>query len=224
METFAWLKGMWSSKVFQVFNLIQDLIVIKIAFNSILINLLLGNSFYYFFIYKLNELCNLILFSRSRCLCFFFSLIALDISEALWLKTTVLECKNQRHLFVLCLLWNCWLSKQSVTSCSVAIMLYLTEKFHTPDHWYPADLQKRARVNEYLSWQHSTIRPHGSKMMWFKVSEVNLFSFKCTVSVVNRTAFRFQQLPSSWFPPVVLWPWDWSLVFRIATQLTATFF
>uniref|UniRef100_A0A8C2B1E5 glutathione transferase n=1 Tax=Cyprinus carpio TaxID=7962 RepID=A0A8C2B1E5_CYPCA len=52
---------------------------------------------------------------------------------------------------------------------SVAIMLYLTEKFHTPDHWYPADLQKRARVNEYLSWQHSTIRPHGSKMMWFKL-------------------------------------------------------
>uniref|UniRef100_A0A671QJ09 glutathione transferase n=1 Tax=Sinocyclocheilus anshuiensis TaxID=1608454 RepID=A0A671QJ09_9TELE len=29
---------------------------------------------------------------------------------------------------------------------SVAIMLYLAEKFHTPDHWYPADLQKRARL------------------------------------------------------------------------------
>ncbi|XP_052444878.1 glutathione S-transferase theta-3 [Carassius gibelio] len=52
---------------------------------------------------------------------------------------------------------------------SVAIMLYLAEKFHTPDHWYPADLQKRARVNEYLSWQHSAIRMHGSKMFWFKL-------------------------------------------------------
>nr|WOL43024.1 glutathione S transferase theta 3 [Osteobrama belangeri] len=61
---------------------------------------------------------------------------------------------------------------------SIAIMLYLAEKFHTPDNWYPADLQKRARVNEYLSWQHSAIRIHGSKIFWFKVIEVYLFSFK----------------------------------------------
>ncbi|XP_067231913.1 glutathione S-transferase theta-1b [Chanodichthys erythropterus] len=52
---------------------------------------------------------------------------------------------------------------------SVAIMMYLAEKFHTPDYWYPADLQKRARVNEYLSWQHSAIRMHGSKILWFKL-------------------------------------------------------
>uniref|UniRef100_A0A672Z2C6 glutathione transferase n=1 Tax=Sphaeramia orbicularis TaxID=375764 RepID=A0A672Z2C6_9TELE len=32
-----------------------------------------------------------------------------------------------------------------------------------PDHWYP-DLQLRARVNEYLSWQHMTIRAQGSKV------------------------------------------------------------
>uniref|UniRef100_A0A8D2MPT2 glutathione transferase n=1 Tax=Zonotrichia albicollis TaxID=44394 RepID=A0A8D2MPT2_ZONAL len=35
---------------------------------------------------------------------------------------------------------------------SIAILLYLVQKFKTPDHWYPADLQKRARVDEYLSW------------------------------------------------------------------------
>ncbi len=48
METFAWLKGMWSmdSKVFPILNLIQDLIVIKIAFNNILIILLLGHVQY----------------------------------------------------------------------------------------------------------------------------------------------------------------------------------
>ncbi|XP_051956156.1 glutathione S-transferase theta-1-like [Xyrauchen texanus] len=52
---------------------------------------------------------------------------------------------------------------------SIAILVYLAEKFHTPDHWYPADSQKRAKVNEYLSWQHSAMRIHGSKMLWFRV-------------------------------------------------------
>uniref|UniRef100_A0A8D2MKT7 glutathione transferase n=1 Tax=Zonotrichia albicollis TaxID=44394 RepID=A0A8D2MKT7_ZONAL len=44
---------------------------------------------------------------------------------------------------------------------SIAILLYLVQKFKTPDHWYPADLQKRARVDEYLSWQHTNIRAKG---------------------------------------------------------------
>ncbi|KAM4731892.1 glutathione S-transferase theta-1b [Anableps anableps] len=52
---------------------------------------------------------------------------------------------------------------------SIAIMLYLAEKFQTPEFWYPADLQLRARVNEYLSWQHTAIRMHGSKMFWIRV-------------------------------------------------------
>ncbi|XP_030580383.1 glutathione S-transferase theta-1b isoform X1 [Archocentrus centrarchus] len=52
---------------------------------------------------------------------------------------------------------------------SAAIMLYLAEKFKTPDFWYPADLQQRARVNEYLSWQHTAIRMHGSKIFWLRL-------------------------------------------------------
>ncbi|KAM8842510.1 glutathione S-transferase theta-1b [Synchiropus picturatus] len=52
---------------------------------------------------------------------------------------------------------------------SIAIMQYLAEKCKTPDHWYPADLQKRARVNEYLSWQHMAMRWHGSKMFWLRL-------------------------------------------------------
>ncbi|XP_068766784.1 glutathione S-transferase theta-2B [Struthio camelus] len=52
---------------------------------------------------------------------------------------------------------------------SVAILLYLTRKFKTPDHWYPSDLQKRAKVDEYLSWQHVNIRGKGSKLFLTKV-------------------------------------------------------
>ncbi|XP_027569979.1 glutathione S-transferase theta-1-like isoform X2 [Pipra filicauda] len=52
---------------------------------------------------------------------------------------------------------------------SIAILLYLAQKFKTPDHWYPSDLQKRARVDEYLSWQHANIRAKGSKVFLSKV-------------------------------------------------------
>ncbi|XP_028451371.1 glutathione S-transferase theta-1-like [Perca flavescens] len=52
---------------------------------------------------------------------------------------------------------------------SIAILLYLADKFKTPDFWYPADLQQRARVNEYLSWQHSAMRLHGTRVFWLRV-------------------------------------------------------
>nr|DBA23026.1 TPA: hypothetical protein GDO54_013988 [Pyxicephalus adspersus] len=51
---------------------------------------------------------------------------------------------------------------------STAMLLYLANKYKTPDHWYPSDLQKRARVDEYLAWQHSNTRPNGSKLFWIK--------------------------------------------------------
>ncbi|XP_075424593.1 glutathione S-transferase theta-1-like [Ascaphus truei] len=51
---------------------------------------------------------------------------------------------------------------------SIAILLYLARKYNTPDHWYPSDLQKRARVDEYLSWQHTNTRPQGFKVFWVK--------------------------------------------------------
>ncbi|XP_070760070.1 glutathione S-transferase theta-1a [Enoplosus armatus] len=47
---------------------------------------------------------------------------------------------------------------------STAILKYLLQKHSAADHWYPADLQPRARVNEYLSWQHMNLRAHGSKV------------------------------------------------------------
>ncbi|XP_069475993.1 glutathione S-transferase theta-3-like [Ambystoma mexicanum] len=51
---------------------------------------------------------------------------------------------------------------------SIAILLYMSRKYKTPDHWYPEDLQKRAQVDEYLSWQHTAVRAHGSRVFWCK--------------------------------------------------------
>ncbi|XP_021145315.2 glutathione S-transferase theta-1 isoform X1 [Columba livia] len=52
---------------------------------------------------------------------------------------------------------------------SIAILLYLVRKFKTPDHWYPSDLQQRARVDEYLAWQHTRIREKERKVFLLKV-------------------------------------------------------
>ncbi|EDV22041.1 uncharacterized protein TRIADDRAFT_59618 [Trichoplax adhaerens] len=41
---------------------------------------------------------------------------------------------------------------------SVAILQYLAEAFSTPDHWYPSEMKKRARINEYLHWHHLNAR------------------------------------------------------------------
>ncbi|XP_058387886.1 glutathione S-transferase theta-1-like [Diceros bicornis minor] len=41
---------------------------------------------------------------------------------------------------------------------SVAILLYLSCEFQTAAHWYPPELQARARVDEYLAWQHAAIQ------------------------------------------------------------------
>ncbi|XP_072099839.1 glutathione S-transferase theta-1-like [Mobula birostris] len=51
---------------------------------------------------------------------------------------------------------------------SVAILKYLAGKYQTPNHWYPSELQLRSRVDEYLAWQHTNLRPHASKVFLLK--------------------------------------------------------
>ncbi|XP_003478005.2 glutathione S-transferase theta-1 isoform X1 [Cavia porcellus] len=52
---------------------------------------------------------------------------------------------------------------------SVAILLYLFHKYKVPDYWYPQDLQARARVDEYLAWQHTALRRNCLRALWHKV-------------------------------------------------------
>ncbi|XP_077016322.1 glutathione S-transferase theta-1-like isoform X2 [Tamandua tetradactyla] len=47
---------------------------------------------------------------------------------------------------------------------SVAILLYLSRKYQTPEYWYPQDLQVRACVDEYLAWQHVAIQLAGNNV------------------------------------------------------------
>ncbi|XP_071821833.1 glutathione S-transferase theta-1-like isoform X1 [Apostichopus japonicus] len=44
---------------------------------------------------------------------------------------------------------------------SVAIARYILNSGKAADHWYPTDPKKRARVDEFLSYHHGTIRKAG---------------------------------------------------------------
>lgn len=52
---------------------------------------------------------------------------------------------------------------------SVAILKYLSDKCQVANHWYPKDLQKRARVDSYMAWQHLNLRLFGSMVFRIQV-------------------------------------------------------
>lgn len=53
-----------------------------------------------------------------------------------------------------------------VLSESGAILIYLHEKFKTKDHYYPADIKKRAKVNQWLHWHHTHTRKAGISIVF----------------------------------------------------------
>lgn len=55
---------------------------------------------------------------------------------------------------------------------STAILIYLSSKYQVADHWYPADLQARAQIHEYLGWHADNIRGTFGVLLWTKVSRV----------------------------------------------------
>ena len=62
---------------------------------------------------------------------------------------------------------------------SVAQLKYICAKYPVAPHWYPAGLQQRARVDEYMAWQHANTRLNGSMVFRTKVIHVQLdFIFK----------------------------------------------
>ncbi|XP_030273651.1 glutathione S-transferase theta-2 isoform X1 [Sparus aurata] len=52
---------------------------------------------------------------------------------------------------------------------SDAILKYLAAKYDVPEHWYPRQPEKRARVDEYTAWHHNNTRPHAAKVFILEV-------------------------------------------------------
>jgi len=54
-------------------------------------------------------------------------------------------------------------------------MKYLSDKYQVADHWYPKDLQRRARVDCFISWQQTTLRIGGALVFRIQVIQcINL--------------------------------------------------
>ncbi|KAL7390873.1 hypothetical protein ABVT39_000665 [Epinephelus coioides] len=52
---------------------------------------------------------------------------------------------------------------------SDAILKYLATKHNVPEHWYPQQPERRARVDEYTAWHHTNTRPHAAKVFILEV-------------------------------------------------------
>ena len=60
---------------------------------------------------------------------------------------------------------------------SSAILKYIATKYKLPDHWYPSDVQRRAKVDEYLSWHASNLRMGAAGMLFQKVMSQHILLY-----------------------------------------------
>lgn len=67
--------------------------------------------------------------------------------------------------------WTCSFVSTLANPHSSAILKYLVSKYRLPDHWYPADLQRRAKVDEYLGWHPHNLRMGAGALVFFKVTK-----------------------------------------------------
>ncbi|XP_006822345.1 glutathione S-transferase theta-1-like [Saccoglossus kowalevskii] len=84
---------------------------------------------------------------------------------------------------------------------SVAILKYLAAKYNTADHWYPRDLQKRAKVDEYLAWHHGNTRKDAIFVFWTEVliprmrgTEINQPRLKKAVAAFDNTMDKIEKI------------------------------
>ncbi|XP_053312741.1 glutathione S-transferase theta-1-like [Spea bombifrons] len=77
---------------------------------------------------------------------------------------------------------------------STAILLYLVNKYKTPDHWYPSDLQKRARVDEYLAWQHTNTHHYSCRVFWVKCMTPVIFGHEVSPEKLQQVLAEFNAI------------------------------
>ena len=56
-------------------------------------------------------------------------------------------------------------------SKSSAILKYLVKKYSLPDHWYPQDVQRQAKIDEYLGWHGTNLRRGAGSQLAHKVHQ-----------------------------------------------------
>ncbi len=85
--------------------------------------------------------------------------------------------------------------------CSVAILIYLKSKYSSiADHWYPEDIKKRARVDQYMAWQTNTVRRFSSSVFLDKARNSTHHSFQ-------RITFNYKW---NWIRLTIhVGPWIW---------------
>ncbi|KAM9858339.1 glutathione S-transferase theta-2 [Aulostomus maculatus] len=69
---------------------------------------------------------------------------------------------------------------------SDAILKYLATKYDMPEHWYPRQPERRARVDEYTAWHHSNMRPHTARVFILEVLLPAQFSSQVDEARLNR--------------------------------------
>ena len=52
---------------------------------------------------------------------------------------------------------------------SSSILKYLVRKYNLPEHWYPSDVKRQAKIDEYLGWHGTNLRRGGA---WYLANKV----------------------------------------------------
>jgi len=52
---------------------------------------------------------------------------------------------------------------------SIAILRYLATKYNAAEHWFPKDVQKQARVDEFLNWYHTNLRKNSVELYMYRL-------------------------------------------------------